>query len=105
MKETCERVRIEARLREVSSNSRAGAVLLRYCISRTPARASSCAQSCAEIGSKVASSITYSLGRTRRIEALFPISTEQLLDEMGIKLARGEIRISEDAALQWDGSL
>src|SRR5262245_54479586 len=95
--------RNEARRREVSSNSRAEAVLLRYCISRTLASASSCAQSCAEIGSKVASSITYSLGSTSCIDALFPIRTEQALDKVGVEFPRREVRVREDAPVQGDG--
>ncbi len=94
-----------AKLRDVCNNSRAEAFLLRYCISRTPAPASSCAQSCAEIGSKVASSITYSLGSTSRIDRLFPIRTEQALDEMGIEFAGGEVGIRKDTPLQRNGGL
>src|SRR4029077_19766092 len=56
----------ETSFREVSSKSRAEADLSRYCSHRTPAAASSRAQSCRELSSNVASSITYSLGGTRR---------------------------------------
>src|SRR5205085_5697698 len=59
----------------------------------------------AEIGSKVASSITYSLGRTSRMDALFPIRTEQAFDEMGIELAGGKVWIGKDTPLQGDGGL
>src|SRR6266403_2906870 len=83
----------------VFNKPRAEAALSRYCSNRTPAAANSCAQLCGELLSNVASSITYSLGRTRRIR-LFPVRSQQPLDEMRIDFPCREIGIRQNPAMQ-----
>src|ERR1700731_3305478 len=85
--------------REVSSNSFAGADLLRYCSKRTPAAASSWAQFCRDFFSKVASSITYRDGRTRRIN-LLPVRSQQPLDKVRIDFPGGKIGVGKNTPVQ-----
>src|SRR5712671_4240499 len=89
----------ETSSRQVFSKSRGDADLSRYCSNRTPAAANSCAQLCGELLSNVASSITYSLGRTRRI-TLFSVRSQQPLDEMRIDFPRSEIGVRQNPAMQ-----
>src|SRR6266403_5467356 len=85
--------------REVFNKPRAEAALSRYCSNRTPAAANSCAQLCGELLSNVASSITYSLGRTRRIK-LFSVRSQQPLDEMRIDFSRSKIGVRQNPTMQ-----
>src|SRR5712672_631216 len=89
----------ETSSRDVFSKSRGEADLSRYCSNRTPAAANSCAQLCGELLSNVASSITYSLGRTRRIR-LFSVRPQQPLNKMRIDLPCREIGIRQNPAMQ-----